>query len=67
MVIIMSWEWEKTSISTVDMLEMVIADTEVKKRSNSLGMNFEALVLVLFLGSENALKAKYPMKEMTIK
>ncbi|OMO85151.1 hypothetical protein CCACVL1_10382, partial [Corchorus capsularis] len=28
MVTIMSWELEKTSISTVDILESVVADTE---------------------------------------
>ncbi|EEF40241.1 conserved hypothetical protein [Ricinus communis] len=35
-VIIMSWVLEKASISTVDMLDTVVAETEVKKMSMSL-------------------------------
>ncbi|KAK3014868.1 hypothetical protein RJ639_007969 [Escallonia herrerae] len=31
-----SWASEKTSISTVDMLETVVADTDVKNKSKSL-------------------------------
>lgn len=34
-----SWGFEKTSISTVDMLETVAAETEVKNRSKLLGSN----------------------------
>ena len=34
----MSWELEKTSISTVDILETVVADTDVKNRSMFLGL-----------------------------
>jgi hypothetical protein len=38
MVKTMSWELEKTSISTVDILETVVADTDVKNRSKFLGL-----------------------------
>ena len=38
-VIIMSWELENTSISIVDMLETVVAETDVKNTSESLGLN----------------------------
>jgi len=37
MVKTMSWELEKTSISTVDILETVVADTDVKNKSKFLG------------------------------
>ena len=63
MVRIMSWELERTSISMADMLETVAADTEVKKRSNSL----EPLVIGLTLGLVNTLKAKYPAKDRVMK
>ena len=42
-VIIMSWMLEKTSISTVDTLETVVAETDVKNMSKSLGLNQEVL------------------------
>ena len=45
-VIIMSWMLEKTSISIVDMLETVVAETDVKNRSKSLGLNQEVLGFV---------------------
>ena len=35
----MSWVLENTSISIVDMLETVVAETEVKNTSKSLGLN----------------------------
>jgi hypothetical protein len=38
MVKIMRWVFEKTSISTTDMLETVVADTDVKNTSKSLGL-----------------------------
>ena len=63
MVRIMSWELERTSISMADMHETVAADTEVKKRSNSL----EPLVIGLTLGLVNTFKAKYPAKDRVMK
>lgn len=35
---IMRWVFEKTSISTTDILETVVADTDVKNTSKSLGL-----------------------------
>lgn len=61
MIITMSWKLEKTSISTVDMLEFVSAETEVKNKSKLLGLKEGAV-----LGFEN-LKAKYPTKEIDTK
>ncbi|XVF47591.1 hypothetical protein PTKIN_Ptkin03bG0122000 [Pterospermum kingtungense] len=38
-----SWELEKTSISTLDILETVAADTEVKNKSKFLGLKDSTL------------------------
>lgn len=51
---------EKTSISTVETLETVAADTDVNMRSKSFGVNEVFLVFEI-------LKAKKPTKETMIK
>ncbi|KAG8373936.1 hypothetical protein BUALT_Bualt11G0077000 [Buddleja alternifolia] len=38
-VITINWAFEKTSISTVDMLDTVVAETDVKNKSMFLGLN----------------------------
>ena len=58
---IMSWGLEKTSISTVDMLETVVAETDVKNNSKFLGLK-ELWVLGL-----NALSKPKPRKEKKTK
>lgn len=47
-VIIISWVFEKTSISTVDMLETVAADTEVKNTSIFLGLKESVFGFAIF-------------------
>ncbi|CAB4262018.1 unnamed protein product [Prunus armeniaca] len=61
MVKMMSWALEKTSISTVDMLETVEAETEVKNKSKFLGRK-EGSVLDF-----KALRTPKPRKERVTK
>lgn len=56
-----SWASEKTSISTVDMLETVEAETEVKNTSRFRGLNDGRV-----LGFET-FKAKKPKNERNMK
>lgn len=56
-VIMMSWAFEKTSISITDMLETVDAETEVKNKSNFLGVKEGVLGSI-------ALRIRNPKKEI---
>ncbi|KAJ6857583.1 hypothetical protein NC651_039104 [Populus alba x Populus x berolinensis] len=60
MVMMISWVLEKTSISTVDMLETVAEETEVKKMSRLAGLNEPGLGFETF-------KAICPTKERITK
>jgi hypothetical protein len=53
-----SWELEKVSISTATMLETVVADTDVKIRSTSMGLD---------VVMERDLRIKKPTTEMDAK
>lgn len=56
------WAGEKDSISTVDMLETVAAETDMKRRSKFLGSLSSAL---LFLFGLRILSARKPREEVT--
>ncbi len=53
-----SWELEKDSISTATMLDTVVADTDVKIRSKSMGLG----TMLVFIG--RAFSIKKPKREM---
>lgn len=59
-VIRMSWELEKTSISTVDMLETVTEETEMKNKSKFLGVKSTLLGFKI-------LRIQKPKRDMKMK
>lgn len=56
-----SWELEKDSISKATMLDTVVAETEVKMRSRSLGLGTR----LVFIG--RAFRIKKPKREVETK